>query len=153
MNAEKKIILEKIDSLISKSKIKLLKELPSIHEITDGFIVRFFTEWDNCEDNVDIKYKKIINKNNPNESNVFFFIPQNSYFQLKQRFYVGSLMCLNGKLEIDFDGMTYILNNYSKLEINSDELEGKALENTYVVTTSNRLDWSNHIHKYAKTNY
>lgn len=150
MNAEKKLILEKIDLLISKRKAELIKELPSVHEIDDGYIIRFFTEWDNCEEDGNIKYKKIINKDNPDESVVFFYIPKDSSFQLNQRFHIGDLTCLSGKVKIIFNNKKIILDNYSKIVLNTNEVEGNALENTYMVTTSNRLDWSEITKDYIK---
>jgi len=152
MTAEKKILLDKIDYLINKRKVELLNEIPSVHEIADGFIVRFFTEWDNCEDDNNIKYKKIVNKDNLDESIVFFYIPKDSIFQLKQRFYIGDITCLSGGMEINIDDEVHSLNNYTKISVNSDNIEGKALENTYIVTTSNRLDWSEFTRNYVKVN-
>lgn len=150
MNVEKQIILDKIDLLISKRKTELLNKLPSIHNIDDGFIVRFFTEWDNCEEDGNIKFKKIVNKDNPDESVVFFFLPKNSRFELNERFHIGELTCLSGKLEIFFNGKKNYINNYSKIVLNSNQLTGIALENTYIVTTSNRCDWSETTKKYIE---
>ena len=142
MCREKKILLNKIDKLISERKTELLKCLPNVHEITDGFIVRFFTAWDNCEDDDGVKFKKIINHDNPDESVVFFFIPENTEFSLKGRFYIGCMTCLNGSVNIKYNNKDKVLENYSKICVESDDVHGKAYENTYLITTSNRLDWS-----------
>jgi len=152
MTDEKKIILEKIDLLISKRKAELLKELPSIHDIDDGFIIRFFTEWDNCDEDGNIKYKKIINEDNPDESVVFFYLPKDSKFELNERFHIGDITCLSGKLELLIKNKKIILDRYSKIVLNSNRIEGTAMENTYIVTTSNRLDWSELTQKYIKDN-
>ena len=61
MSNERKLILEKVNMLINKRKAELLKRFPSIHEVDDGIIIRFFSEWDDCVNN--IKYHKIINEN------------------------------------------------------------------------------------------
>lgn len=151
MLEEKKILLGKIDELITKKKSELLKELPDIHEIDDGIIIRFFTEWDNCEDDDNIKFKIFKNIDIEDESVVFFYLPKNSYFDLSQRFFIGCMTCLNGKMEIIVNQKNRILNAHSKICVNSDEVQGKALENTYLITTSNRSEWSDVTHKHVKT--
>lgn len=135
------MILDKIDVLLNKRKAELLKELPSIHNVDDGIIIRFFTEWDNCEDDSTIKYKKIPNLDNPNESVVFFYIPKNAYFDLKQRFYIGWVTCLNGIIEIVTENKNRLLEGYSKICVDSDNVQGRAFENTYLLVTSNKLNW------------
>ena len=152
MTEEKKIILEKIDYLITKRKAELLKGLPSIHEIEDGIIIRFFTDWDNCDDDDKIKYKKIINVDKPDESVVFFYIPRDSKFQLKQRFFIGDMTCLEGKMEVTADNKTRLLEGQSKMSVDSDEVIGKAIKNTYVLTTSNRRTWSKTTQEYVAAN-
>lgn len=150
MTEEKRIILEKIDALISKKRAKLISELPSIHEIEDGIIIRFFTEWDNCIDGTDIKYKKIPNHDNPDESVVFFYIPKGAFFDLKQRFYIGCLTCLSGRIDITVDNQIRLLEGYSKICVESSEVQGLALENTYLIATSNRLTWSENTRKFQE---
>lgn len=149
MTEEKNILLNKIDCLINKKTSNLLKELPDIHEVSDGVIIRFFTEWDNCTDDDAIKFKKIVNDKSPNESVVFFYIPKNSFFKLEQRFYIGCITCLNGLIEITSKGETQFLESYNRICVNSDDVQGKALENTYLITTSNKLSWSDKVNKYV----
>ena len=60
MTTERKELLAKVNELINKRKKQLLDKLPDVHEVDDGIIIRFFTEWDNCDVNEDIKYKKIV---------------------------------------------------------------------------------------------
>lgn len=136
MTHEKRIILNKIDRLISKRKTELLKKLPSVHEIDDGIVIRFFTDWDNCEDNNDIRFKKINNLDNPDEIIYFMFLPKNATFDLMKRDYISSISCLSGKLEINIDNKTRMVGNHSKIYLKSDVFQGKALENTYIITTN-----------------
>lgn len=150
MKEEKQIILKKIDELISKRKAELIQQLPSVHEVDDGIIIRFFTDWDNCDDNDAIKHKIVKNLDDPDESIVFFYIPKDSYFDLKQRFYVGCMTCLNGKIEITAKGESRVLENSTKICVDSAEIQGRALENTYLVTTSNRTDWSDETMGYTE---
>ena len=150
MNEEKQIVLKKIDELISKRKAELIQQLPSVHEIDDGIIIRFFTEWDNCADDEQIKFKKLVNNEDPNEVNVFFYLPKGSYFELKKRFFIACMLCLNGAMEVTVDGETTFLDSYSKICPNSDEVVGKALENTYLVTSSSRLNWSDETKEHLK---
>lgn len=142
MTEERKIVLDKIDALLSIKKSELLKELPDIHTVDDGIVIRFFTDWDNCDDDEDIKYKKIINLDDPDESVVFFYIPKNSFFDLKKRFYIGCITCLNGSMDIISNNITRYLKVGQKICIDSADVQGKALENTYIIITSNRLIWS-----------
>jgi hypothetical protein len=150
MNEEKQIVLNRIDELISKRTAALMEEMPDVHEVDDGIIIRFFTEWDNCEDDEEIKFKKVVNEHDPNEINVFFYLPKGSYFELKKRFFIACMTCLNGKMEVSVNGDMTVLESYSKICPNSDEVVGKALENTYLVTTSNRLAWSEETHEHVK---
>jgi hypothetical protein len=153
MTEEKKIILDKVNELIERKKMELLKSLPSIHEIDDGIIIRFFTEWDNCEDEEEIKYKRLNSLDDPDESVVFFFIPKNAYFDLKQRYYIGCITCLNGKIDITANNKTSLVESYSKMCVHSADVQGKAYENTYLLITSNRKDWSNDVLEHVKANY
>lgn len=141
MKEEKQIVLKRIDELLSKRKAEMLEEFPSIHEIDDGIIVRFFTEWDNCADNDQIKFKNLDNEN-PDESVVFWYLPKGSSFELKQRFFIGCMTCLNGKMEVEANNKIIFLEANQKKCINSEDVNAKVLENTYLITTSNRKVWS-----------
>jgi len=136
MTDEKQIILNKINFLLAKRTSELLKELPSVHEVRDAIIVQFFTEWDNCHDNNDIKFKNVENLDNPDEIIKFMFLPKDAVFELMKRDYIGYITCLNGKLEIDTDGEVRVIEGFSKISIENDVFQGKALENTYIITTS-----------------
>ena len=142
MTEEKQLILNKIDTLLNKRTAELLEELPSVHEISDGIVICFFTDWDNCADDNEIKFKKVENRDNPDEVIVFFYVPKDSYFTLQQRFYIECITCLNGVIEITANGVTNLLTNYSKICIGSDDVQGKAFENTYLIVTSNKSEWS-----------
>lgn len=150
MTEEKKIILDKIDVLLSKRKAELLKELPSVHDVDDGIIIRFFTEWDNCEDDNTIKFKKLNAVDNEDESIVFFFIPKDALFDLKQRYYIGCITCLNGIIDITVNNETRLLEHYTKMCINSADVQGKAYENTYLIVTSNKSEWSEETREHRK---
>lgn len=142
MTEEKQIVLNKIDALLAKRTAQLLEELPDVHEVDDGIIIRFFAEWDNCEDDAAIKYKKIPNLDKPEESVVFFYIPQGSKFELDHRYYVGCITCLNGAIDITTNNETKLLENYSKMCFHSDDVKGIAYENTYLIVTSDKDEWS-----------
>lgn len=142
LTEEKQRVLTRVNELINKKKDELYKEIPSIHEIDDGIIIRFFANWDNCEDDNSIKYKRIVNHDDPDESVVFFFIPKGARFQLGQRYYIGCMTCLNGAISITANNETRVLENYSKFCINSADVDGIAFENTYLVVTSKYGEWS-----------
>lgn len=136
MTEEKKILINKIDTLLAKRTAELVKELPDVHEVGDGIIIRFFGGWDYCDENRDIKFKKIKNISNPDETVLFFYLPKNAVFDFKQRDYIECITCLNGKLEIETDEELTILENFNKICLNSNMFQGRALENTYLITTS-----------------
>ena len=134
MSEEKKLILKKIDELIDKRKSELLKSLPSIHEIDDGFIIRFFTAWDDCVNN--IKYKRILNVDDSEDMVIFYFLPKGAVVELKKRDYIKCLACLSGRFELKFSGKTEILTGFKKICLDTDEFEGVALEDTYILTSN-----------------
>ena len=136
MTEEKKKILEKVNELIDKRKEELLKKLSVVHEVSDAIIIRFFTKWDNCDSNEEIRYKSIINKNNPNEFVIFYYIPKDAHIEFKKREYIRTITCLNGLLELDIDGNLMYITELEKVILDSDTWQGKALENTYVLTTN-----------------
>ena len=136
MTEERREILDKVNGLIDKRKEDLLKKLPIVHEVSDAIIIRFFTKWDNCDTNEEIRYKKLVNKENPNEILFFYYIPKGAYITLKKRDYIRTITCLNGLLELDIDGKLLFVSELEKVIVDSDLWQGKALENTYVLTTN-----------------
>lgn len=136
MTEEKKKILDKVNELIEKRKIELLKKLPVIHEVSDAIIIRFFTKWDNCDTNDEIKYRRVTNKDNPEDITIFYYLPKGAYIALKKRDYIRCITCLNGILELEVNGKTVYVSELEKIMLDSSEWHGRALENTYVVTTN-----------------
>jgi hypothetical protein len=134
MSNERKLILEKVNMLINKRKVELLKRFPSIHEVDDGIIIRFFSEWDDCVNN--IKYHKIINENNSEDITIFYFLPKGAIIELKKREYVKTISCLSGKLEVNVNGTVIYLTGFKKLSLDVDEFQGIALEDSYALTTN-----------------
>ena len=136
MTEEKRIVLDRINELIDKRKAELLKGLPSIHEIDDGIIIRFFTDWDDCINN--IKFKRIYDDKNPDDISIFYFLPKDAVIELKKRDYIHSVACLSGKLELTIDGIKNILIGFKKISFDTDEFQGIALEDTYVLTSNKK---------------
>jgi hypothetical protein len=136
MTDEKKQILDKINRQIHKLRNEMLNRLPTIHEVNDGIIIRFFTDWNNCDDNNKIRYKRIVNLNKSDEKVIFFFIPKGTIFERKKRDYIGSIICINGNLELEIGDKTMFLEGYTKICLEDNEFYGKALENTYLITTN-----------------
>ena len=136
MTTERKELLAKVNDLIDKRKRQLLEKLPSVHEVEDGIIIRFFTEWDICDDNNNIKFRRISNVDRPEEVVIFYYLPKGAYFEMKERNYISCITCINGKLEIVCNGMTRVLEPQTKMCLESNRFEGRALENTYVITTN-----------------
>ena len=142
MNAQKQKLLEKIHNQIKEKRKFILSQMPNVHRIDDGIIIRYFTEWDHCIDDEHIKWKKINNLDEPDESVVLFYLPKGSNFELKQRFYIGCMTCLSGKMEVFVNDKDISLESYQKICVDSEDVSGKVLENTYLITSSNRALWS-----------
>lgn len=134
MNEEKKKILNRIDELIDKRKEQLLLRFPYIHEIEDGIIVRFFTNWDNCKTNEDVKYRRFINDSDDEDITVLHFIPKETKLYLAKRDYVHSIICINGKIDIIINNETFTLSSNKKMYLPNNEFEAYAHEDTYVIT-------------------
>jgi hypothetical protein len=150
MTEERRALLEKIHKQIKSRISELIEDVPDIHTIDDGIIVRFFVDWDECIDKNGIRYKILNSVDDPDESVVFFFLPENAEFKLLQRFYIGAMTCLSGEMEVTVGDEIKTLKGYSKIVVNSDDVGGKALKNTYLLTTSNRRDWSEETYKHVK---
>lgn len=150
MTEEKQKLLDKIYDQLNYKKKNLISQLPNVHRIDDGIVIRFFTEWDHCVDDNHIKWKKIENVDVPEESVVFFYLPKGSQFELKQRFFIGCMTCLNGEMDVDINGEITHLNGYQKICVNSEDVKGNVLQNTYLITTSNKANWSKTTNEYVK---
>lgn len=138
MNEQKEKILKRIDELIDKKREELLKSFISIHELNDGIILRSFNGWDNCDDNNDIKYKIIPNRNDSDELTIFSFIPKDAKMEFKTREYIQSLTMLSGKLELSDSNGTSLVDSYSRIVINNKKFGCVALEDTYALTSNRR---------------
>jgi len=137
MNEQKKQILDKINLLIEKRKTELLQRFPHIHEIEDGIIVRFFTNWENCSENEEVKYKTLVDKENPESVNIFHFIPKGTKFKLEKRQHIHTLICMSGNVDITTEtGELIHVKAFSKTKLQSDTFSAVALEDTYMVTLS-----------------
>lgn len=144
MNKEKQKILDKINELIDKkeaellNRAKILSNAPNIHNIDDGVVIRFFTNWDDCFTNEDIKYRKISDNEKPEDITIFHFIPKGTILKLEKRDYIQSIICLSGKLKLQINNETLLIDAFNKTTLKSNEFKGESLEDTYVIT-SNRI--------------
>jgi hypothetical protein len=144
MNKEKQKILDRINELIDKkeaellNRAKVLSNTPNIHNIDDGVVIRFFTNWDDCFNNEEVKYRKILDKGKPEDITVFHFIPKGTILKLEKRDYIQSIICLSGKLKLEVNNETLLIDAFNKTTLKSNEFKGESLEDTYVIT-SNRV--------------
>lgn len=134
MNIEKQKILDKINFLIDKKESELLNTLPSVHDIGDGIVVRFFTNWGNCFNNEEIRYKQINDKDNPEDITVFHFIPKGTVLKLEKRDYIQTIICVSGKLKLEVKNETIMIDAFNKTTLKSNEFKGVSLEDSYVIT-------------------
>ena len=136
MTDEKRKILDRVYEQIDRRKKELLSLIPDIHEIEDGFIIRSFSVWKNCNDNDVIKYKRIPNINKPEEIVMLFYLPKGTIFEMKKRNYINFITCLSGSVEIDVNNKIIFLDSYSKVSLDHKEFCGRAIRNTYLITTN-----------------
>lgn len=136
MVEERKKILNHINEIIEKRRIELLQKIPDIHKIGDGFIFRFFTDWDDCNYNTQIKYKKISNLSKPEETVLLFYIPKGTYLEHIKREYVGDITCISGCLELNMNDRIIFIEAFTKVCLETNEFHGRALENCYLITTN-----------------
>jgi hypothetical protein len=136
MTEERKILIDKIDELIEKRRDRLLNTFPNIHTLDDGVIIKFFNNWTSCVDISDIKYRRVFNTSKPDEIILFMFLPKGVCFNYKKRDYISTITCLDGKLELKFEMNKHILDSFTKMSLSKNSFEGKALENTYILTTN-----------------
>ena len=136
MNVEKQKILDKINFLIDKKEAQLLSkiEIPSVHDIDDGIVIRFFTNWENCNHNDEIRYKTINDNEKPEDITVFHFIPKGTVLELEKRDYIHTIICVSGKLKLQVNNETVIIDAFNKTTLKSNEFKGVSLEDTYVIT-------------------
>jgi hypothetical protein len=138
MTDEKRKILDRVNELIEKRKKELLSLIPDIHVIEDGIIIRSFTDWDNCDENDAIRYKRIPNVNRPEEIVVLFYLPKGTMLEMKKRDYINFITCLSGSIELNVNNKTIFLESYKKISLEHNVFSGRTIENTYLITT-NRL--------------
>lgn len=134
MNVEKQKILDKINFLINKKESELLNTLPSVHDIGDGIVIRFFNNWGNCFDNEEIKYKQINDNDKPEDITVFHFIPKGTILKLEKRDYIQTIICVSGKLKLEVNNESIIIDAFNKTTLKSNEFKGVCLEDSYVIT-------------------
>jgi hypothetical protein len=83
-----------------------------------------------------IRYMKIVNDSAPDEKTIMFYLPKGAYITLEKRDYIKTIICINGELELNFNGTTCYLTKNSKITLDTHLFQGKALKNTYVITNS-----------------
>lgn len=138
MSEVKKNLLKKIESLINKRSEDLLSRFPYVHEIDDGIIIRFFNNWSEFGTNPEIKYRKIINEENPEDITVFWFLPKGNEFSLELKNNIGCISCLSGELEITVNNEVRNLMPFKKICLNTNEFRGKAICDTYILTSNQK---------------
>lgn len=133
MVEEKKKLLEKINNQIMVKKEKLLNNLPVVHQIEDGLIIRFFSNWESCDDNRRIKYKKI-ESDVEGEKLYNFFLPKGTILDIKKREYAGCILCLTGHIELFVKDDVVDLKAHQKKCLEDDTYHGKVYKDSYIVT-------------------
>jgi len=136
MTEEKQKLLTKIHEQLNNKKKEILRHLPIVHEIEDGFVVRFFSKWDHCEDNEKIRYQKIIS-DVPDEVLYHFYMPKGTILDIQKREYAGCIICLSGHIELYVDGEIIEMYSNQKKCLSSDQYHGRVLRDTYVITRAN----------------
>lgn len=133
---ERKNVINDIKNAINKRKDFLLSQLPLIHTINDGIIIRFFYGWSESE-HKNVKYIEIKNNSEDKTKTYYFYLPKGSVFDVREHAYIEDIICLEGKIQLHYDDKTKILYSFSKESIPPKTKHyGIAIENTYLVVTS-----------------
>lgn len=138
VNDEKTRLINEIKDQINKRKNYLLNQLPIVHTINDGIIIRFFDEWEESEYE-DVKYIEIENTNDEDEGikTYYFFLPKGSIFDIKEHTNIETMICLEGKMQIHYDDKVKMLNSYSRFTIPENTKHyGIAIQNSYMIVSS-----------------
>lgn len=133
MTEEKEKVIERIHKQISKKKRELINNLPMIHLIEDGIIIRFFSNWEQCEEDSRIRYVKI-DTGDSERKKYNFFLPKGTILDIKKRRYAGCIMCLTGELDLEVSGKHVHLKAPMERCLDSDVYCGRVLKDSYVVT-------------------
>lgn len=135
MNTQKQRLLQKIYGQLNNRKTELMNRLPVIHEIEDGFAIRFFSGWEECEFNKKIKFKKF--DCSDDEILYHFFLPKGTYLDIKKREFAGCIVCLDGHLVLEVDNEFIAILPHTKTCLNNDVYHGKVLKDSYILTRAN----------------
>jgi len=133
---ERKEVLNKINDLITKKKNELFKQIPDIHEIEDGIVIRSFSNWQNHDGNSGVKYRKIRNTSNVNDIVMFYYLPKGSIIEMKKDESINNVTCVSGQIELTCGNKTHFLDSYDKICLDRNEFQGKAIENTYIISSN-----------------
>lgn len=136
MNAQKQKLLERIHTQIKEKRDFLMSQMPNVHRIDDGIVIRFFTDWERCEDNEKIRYVKV-ESDVEGEIIYKFFLPKGTYLDIKKREYASCVLCLEGHLVLEVDDDLVILTTNTKRCLNNDVFQGRVLKDSYILTKSN----------------
>jgi hypothetical protein len=136
MTEEKRQLLTKIHSQINKKKQDILNSLPVVHSIEDGIVIRFFSNWEQCEDDYRIKFRKI-QCDNPEDVKYNFFLPKGTILDIKKREYAGCITCLSGEIELEVNGKVVHLSEHMEKCLENDVYHGKVIRDAYLLTEAN----------------
>ncbi len=137
---DRDLLLDDIKKSISKRKEQLFNKIPIVHTISDGIVIRFFYGWSDNEEDT-IKYIDIHNEDESKNKSFYFFLPKGSVFDVEADNYIDELICLEGKLQLNYNNNIKTLNSFTKFNIPKNTKHyGIALENTYLVISSKQSE-------------
>ena len=136
MNKDRIDLINKINNLIEKRKIELLQRMPFVHEIDDGIVIRFFSDWGECEFHDGVKIKKIINDDDITDITIFYFIPKGVSFNSLEYKNINSLLCMYGSIDLNINDKVNIISGGKKISINNNHFSATAIDDTYILTLS-----------------
>lgn len=138
MSTERTNIINDIKNGINKRKEILLKKIPLVHTLNDGIVIRFFNGWEDSEYS-DIKFIEIVNSRLEDDKTYYFFLPRGSIFSVKEHEYEETLICLDGKVQLNIEDEVKMMNSFTKHHIPPQKKHyGIAMNDTYMLV--NRKD-------------
>lgn len=133
MTPELKNAFEEAKRIIFEKKEILVDALPVVHELDDGIVIKFFTDWEDVN-TTKIKLRKISSLDDPDERVYLGFVPKGVKINARSNLFMECLILLDGELIIDIEGDIKNMTSYTKICIDANsKYNGEAIKDSYFI--------------------
>ena len=128
------LIYQNINKILQNKIKSTIENMPVIHEISDGVVIRSFDKWESSFLDNKIKYKEITNLDFMPLNQIIYFIPKNSIIEVSKNKPNMSITLLEGKVDISYNnGNKIVLSEYYSTNIIEDIIFCKAIIDSYLI--------------------